>query len=40
MFSMTQSGLTLQNMAIFLNISGSSGSSQRRTMMFGEMPIA
>ena len=39
MFSITQSGFTLQNMAILRKISGSSGSSQRSTMMSGAIPI-
>ena len=39
-FSITQSGFTLQNMEILWKMDGSSGSSQRRTMIFGEMPIA
>ena len=39
MFSMTQSGLTLQNIEIFWKMDGSSGSSQRRTMMLGLMPM-
>ena len=38
-FSMTQSGLTLQNIEILRKMDGSSGSSQRRTMMSGRMPM-
>ena len=38
-FSITQSGLTLQKFAILLKTPGSSmGSSQRNTIMLGEMP--
>ena len=35
LFSMTQSGLTLQNMEIFWKIASSSGSSQRSTIISG-----
>lgn len=38
---MTQSGFTLQKLAIFLNmLSSVIGSSQRRTIMLGEIPAA
>ena len=39
MFSITQSGLTLQNREILRKMDSSSGSSQRSTMMSGEMPM-
>lgn len=35
---MTQSGLTLQNSAIFCRLASSSGSSTRAMMIFGMMP--